>query len=229
MLFIYKAFDIDQGLSFSGHSLLERAIYFALAASVAYAVNELIIRRYLRLNSVAKKIIWNCWEIFSAGTVVFFLFDYFWNFTETHLSSYVLLIGEFASVMLIPHVIAGIVAYQGSTMKKPFVLTSDNRRDKIIIPSDKLMYIKAEDNYVNIYYRLGSAVQSKLLRRKLSDLASEYASLLRVHRSYLVNTGTDLNVMQHTNSIEIEFDIQHRVPVSESYKNQLEALNFHPR
>ena len=228
VLFIYKAFGIDQGLSFSGHSLLERVLLFALAASLTYAFNELILRPKIQTTSRYKQVGWIAWEIISAGPVVFLLFDYFWDFTETNLSSYLLLIGEFASVMLIPHLIAGIVAQRTNKSRQLFVLASENLKDKLTVPLEKLMYIKAEDNYVNVYYRLGSAVQSKLLRKKLSDLENERPELLRVHRSYLVNPQTDLNVAQNAKGVEILFDVHHKVPVSNSYRHQLEVLDFHP-
>ncbi|MEO9869570.1 LytTR family DNA-binding domain-containing protein [Ekhidna sp.] len=231
VLFLYEAFGIDQGVSFSGHSLIERTFFFSLGVSSAFALNELFIIHYLRINSFVRYFCWNTWEIISAGSVTYLLFNYFWNFTESYWQSYFLLIGEFTSVMIVPFAIYYLMVSLEKNASKAIdlqVFTSTNGKERIAIKSNQLMFVKAEDNYVSIVYRSNGSIETSIIRRRLSDLEKSYPNLMRVHRSYLVNPLTIHRVEQKSRSVKIYFEQGETVPVSNSYIQQIEdRLNHH--
>ena len=82
------------------------------------------------------------------------------------------------------------------------VFTSENRKEKHAIQSTMLLYVKAEDNYVKVVYRNNEEEKSFLLRRKLSDIEKQFPSLVRVHRSYLVNMNNVVKVEQKSNRLQ---------------------------
>ncbi len=80
---------------------------------------------------------------------------------------------------------------QERTVKEPALLQleGDNKFEKINFFREELLFIKASDNYVEIYLRKKTGVDRHLLRVSLSKAASQLSdeALMQVHRSYLVN------------------------------------------
>ena len=225
-LFVYKAFGIDQGISFSGHTLFERVGLFVVVTSLVYGINELLVFRRWAPKARWHKMLFILWEVFSAGSAVFLLFNFFWNFTESYWSAYFLLLAEFSSVMAIPHVLYFLLE-QATQKERPFVFTSENGKDKVSISFRSLQYLKAEDNYVSIISKIGDGVNTRLIRRKLSEMERQHPSLVRVHRSYLINPYAVQHIDQSTKSTQVYFDSGHRVPVSDTYKKRLPTIK-HP-
>jgi DNA-binding LytR/AlgR family response regulator len=65
----------------------------------------------------------------------------------------------------------------------------DRHNLKIVLTSDSILYITAEENYVNIYYTDNDKVKSYVLRssmKALDELCQDHG-LIRCHRSYYVN------------------------------------------
>ena len=84
---------------------------------------------------------------------------------------------------------------------------------------DQLLYVKAENNYCNIYYiNSDGKVSQKLFRLKISDLVTEVEGLERCHRGYAVN----LKNVVHTNQSKSKASVQMKwcndsIPVSKTY------------
>lgn len=228
VLFFYEAFGIDQGISFSGHTLIERVFCFTLSVSATFGLNELIILPKIKLHSRLQKLLWIVWEIISAGTVTYFLFNFFWNFTESHWSAYFLLLGEFTSVMLIPFLIFFLIKAKESRTPDLMVFESSNGKDRVAIQPDKLMYIKSEDNYVSIVYEANGGERSSIIRRKLYDVEESHPNLIRTHRSYLVNPAAIHSVLQKPKNVAVFFEHGNSIPVSDTYVDQfIEKISHH--
>ena len=198
VLFVYHAFGIDQGMSFSGHTFIERVTLFSCNVCLVFAINELVLKPRLALDASLKSVLWVLWEIFSAATATHVLFNYFWNWTESFWGSYFLLLGEMTSVLVVPF---GLYF---------------------------LLYVKAEDNYVKVVYRSKGQEKSFLLRRKLSEVEKLSPSLLRVHRSYLINVNNVMKIEQKTKSGRIHFDTGSSIPSSAKYQFSISQLTGHP-
>jgi hypothetical protein len=101
VLCIYKAYDIQQGISYSGDGLFVRSVIFSLATFVALFINELISTGWVGMRRTRTwKAIWFTWEIVSGASITFLLFNYFWNETEWFWNGYFLLIFEYTCIMV---------------------------------------------------------------------------------------------------------------------------------
>ena len=139
VLYVYQAFGIDQGISFSGHSLLERVIFFTLGACFVFAINELLIKPFVKPVSILQYIVWHAWETLTAGSFTYFLFNYFWNITESTWYAYFLLLGEFTTVILIPIGVYHVI--RRSTKSSLCVFSSENGKEQIAILRHELLYV----------------------------------------------------------------------------------------
>lgn len=89
------------------------------------------------------------------------------------------------------------------------------------LPPSSLLLLKAEDNYVHVYYCNGGAVKKELIRSSLKKLEPQLTGygFGRAHRSYMVNLSKVLlfkkNGKGHTLLIEGLNELA--VPVSTSY------------
>lgn len=227
VLFVYKAFGIDQVVSFSGHSFAVRVVLFMLNVSVIFSINEFLIRPKLQLTTSIKVGLWIAWEVFSAASATHLLFNYFWNWTESNWHSYLLLLAEMTSVLVIPFGIYFLLKNKESSPSM-MVFTSENGKEKYAVHIDALLYVKAEDNYVKVVYKSNGDDKSFIIRRKLSDLEQLFPSLYRVHRSYLVSANNVVKVEQHSKGMAVHFSTGSQVPVSEKYSVTISQFLNHP-
>lgn len=92
---------------------------------------------------------------------------------------------------------------------------------KMSVDADTLYYIESQDNYVRIYYELDGKLLSYMLRCKTQRIEESLAgtSLIRCHRSYIVNTH---KIKFYKNShdratIVLTHPDAKQIPVSKSY------------
>ena len=110
-------------------------------------------------------------------------------------------------------------------------LMDNNGNLKLSVKLDNLYYIKAEDNYINVFYQRSGAIASYMLRCKMQTIADncvDSSSLMRCHRSYIVNIKK-VSVLHNESDgfvIDFERDGLESVPVSKTYSTKvLEAFN----
>lgn len=229
VLYFYEGFGIDQGVSFSGHTLVERVLLFMIGVSATFALNEAVILPRVNTSSLLKRSLWVLWEVLSAASVTFVLFDYFWNFTETSFYSYFLLLSEMTSVLIVPFILYFLVDTKTKSTEDKMIFTSTNGKETITISPNKLLYLKSDDNYVKIIFLSGNEIRNALLRKKLSDAEKEFPQLIRVHRSYLINPLTVLKVDMKSKAKKVHFETNESVPVSNSFISNLEEKLIHHR
>lgn len=102
-------------------------------------------------------------------------------------------------------------------------------RLKLVIAHDVLLYIEAQENYVNIHYLEGEKPKEYSLRqsmRGIEELMDKHG-IIRCQRSYFVNPR-HVTVLRRDKEgfIQAELDISgnHSVPVSPKYYEQLSKL-----
>ncbi|WP_171037022.1 LytTR family DNA-binding domain-containing protein [Maribacter algarum] len=102
------------------------------------------------------------------------------------------------------------------------ILTGENKLDVLQIHLSDLVCISSADNYVEIAYLIKNELHKKLLRITLKNVHPQVPSLLKTHRSYLINP---LHFKDWKNSSLIRLT-QLEVPVSKNYKKDVfESLN----
>jgi hypothetical protein len=104
--------------------------------------------------------------------------------------------------------------------KETLTLYSDNKSEWIKLRPKDLILLESADNYVNIHYRQDEKIQKKLLRSTLTKLEAQItdSSLVRCHRSYMVNLNQIKQVEGNSRGLQLELlDCPHTVPVSRKY------------
>ena len=101
-------------------------------------------------------------------------------------------------------------------------LMDNNGNLKLSVKLDNLYYIKAEDNYINVFYQRNGAIASYLLRCKMKtieDNCVDSSSLMRCHRSYIVNIKKVSVLHNETDGFIIDFEKEglDSIPVSKTY------------
>ena len=110
-------------------------------------------------------------------------------------------------------------------------LMDNNGNLKLSVKLDNLYYIKAEDNYINVFYQRSGAIASYMLRCKMQTIADncvDSSSLMRCHRSYIVNINKVSVLHNEADGFVIDFEREglDSVPVSKTYSAKvLEAFN----
>ena len=111
------------------------------------------------------------------------------------------------------------------SMEQPqhLILKDALDRETLTIKQEDLLYISADRNYVLVHTR--SKEQPHLLRSSLKEVEKQLAgtSVIRCHRSYLVNASQIVHQKKHARGIELSLrDAQDQIPVSASYMDTLE-------
>ena len=103
------------------------------------------------------------------------------------------------------------------------VLIGDSKLDILQINLSDLICISSADNYVEISYLLNNTLHKKLLRITLKNIHPQVPSLVKTHRSYLINT-THFKDWKNANTIRVA---QMEIPVSKNYKKDVLAIHNH--
>lgn len=106
----------------------------------------------------------------------------------------------------------------------------DNRHLlKFITYASSVLYIEANENYINIHYLDAGAEKKYQLRNTMKsvELISEKAGFVRVHRGYIVNPSHVKSVRKDEGGLyfaDLGSNISREVPVSKRYYSNITAL-----
>ena len=104
-----------------------------------------------------------------------------------------------------------------------------NRNLKFVAQADTILYIGAEENYVNIYYTDNDKVKCFILRnsmRSIDELCLT-SGLVRCHRSFYINPSHVRVLRKEKEGIvaaELDVDDVRNIPVSKTYYNHLAEM-----
>ena len=81
-----------------------------------------------------------------------------------------------------------------------------------------LLYIQSQDNYIEIHYLKDGDHTKHLMRGTLKKILKDFAFLLKVHRSFVVNPHKVERLVGNSNKAAISVkDVSVSIPVSKSY------------
>ena len=86
-----------------------------------------------------------------------------------------------------------------------------------------IISIQSSDNYVEVFYVVGKDLKKTLIRNKLSVISDEFPSLLRTHRSYLINPYHFLQWETEKSKLFVLLFHHIKVPVSRTYQKEVKA------
>ena len=131
----------------------------------------------------------------------FWFYNFIGDFHDWHFLSFLGFIKDISFMLMLP--IAAMLLYfnyknekakNKSLLAKPlrkelFWLIAENKKDKLGVKLEELLFIEAQDNYVAIYQQINGHVKKRLLRSSLKNIEEQLINtrVQRCHRSFLVN------------------------------------------
>lgn len=110
---------------------------------------------------------------------------------------------------------------------KSTILSGENADDQLEVEAVDIICINAAENYVEVYFRNGDAVERKLLRSTLKSVRQqlrEYTSFYRCHRSWIVNLDHVSLVKGNAQGYRLVLDkVGLEVPVSRTLNHELDS------
>ena len=103
-------------------------------------------------------------------------------------------------------------------------LESSNKKAILRFEKADILFVKSEDNYVNIYYLTKhNELKSELIRISMKKIQEKLEfPFLRVHRSYIVNLNQVCKVSGNSQGMQINLtEIKDVIPVSRTYIDSL--------
>lgn len=162
------------------------------------------------------------------------LFVHFIFLIRQLLCDFCLAIGEYFEIWLAVAVILGLsyviislyARYQyyqsmvgiGKDNKSEFILKGDGESDLRVDLND-LAYIKADDNYVDLFF----SDHQELLRATLKSIESQLSHdprFIRVHRSYIINVAATDQIEKDRVLVRSKDNVI-EIPVSKTYQDRL--------
>ncbi|SNR15253.1 LytR/AlgR family response regulator transcription factor [Tenacibaculum jejuense] len=101
-------------------------------------------------------------------------------------------------------------------------IKSKLKKESFYIEPKNILFIKSENNYIRIFFFNNEKVEEKLIRTTLTEVQSQFNSLLKTHRSYIVNPDYILSVKGNKQNAKINLKhIKYSIPVSKSLFDEL--------
>lgn len=177
------------------------------------------------------------WCILEMVVATFFVALYAWLMEHT-VEPYFLVVsracGWIFPVLIFPYVIitlslflAAETRYRNQPSKEQRIRFYDERHTlKLVVAAQAVLYIEAEENYINIHYTDEDRVRNYLVRRSMKSIEELCAAhgLLRCHRSFYVNPAR-VKVLRkdREGAIMAELDTPQtpQIPVTKRYYDAL--------
>jgi len=122
---------------------------------------------------------------------------------------------------------AKLESTSSSEKKASLILQGDNKTEQLTLCPSEIVYLKAADNYCDIYTYSDNKLHSTMLRIPLSraiDQLPEYAGILKCHRSYAVNLHFVENSSGNANGMQLSLKVSDtNIPVSRSFVEDVKS------
>ena len=101
----------------------------------------------------------------------------------------------------------------------------ENGKPRLTIKSGSILYLGANDNYVNVYYLDNDKVGYNIIRNNLKSLEKQLTAygIVRCHRSYMVNLHCVKLISREKDGMYVTFDSNavSKIPLSKSYSEEV--------
>ena len=109
-------------------------------------------------------------------------------------------------------------------------LLSQNNDETIIIELKQLICIKAEGNYLKVFYKIGNEIKSKLIRNSIKNIEENLIvseNIIRCHRSYIVNLDKVKRMSGNARNFNLHIEnLGFTIPVSRSFPKSIFNNNY---
>lgn len=118
-----------------------------------------------------------------------------------------------------------------ATAAAAIVLSGENQNEVLALDSADIVYLAAQDNYVQVFFWENSVLKNRLLRatmRKMEDALLGNAQFFRCHRTYLVNFDFVEKVTGNAQGYRLQLrGTSETIPVSRNLNEDVRA-RFQP-
>ena len=191
--------------------------------------------------TVGKNILLTLWIFFFIG-LVNLLYSVFLKFLPFSFSSILMYQGITLSIGIIPVVFSTLLVYQKrnssmlkeaenlnsslqtTSVKKPSVISipSTNKSENFEVDAHSLLYVKAVENYIELYTKENEILHKKIIRTTLKSIDSTFEEFLfiqKCHRSFLVNLNKVNHFSGNAQGLTLSFENSDElsVPVSRAF------------
>lgn len=211
---------------------------------VFLAFNEFVVMFFLRKHLAQIPFwLWAIWTIWWLAIGVFLFYNLMGGWHDFRLVSYLEFLGNVGVLSVIPfgsllvylrfrdlknaHNNDHYYQHNFSNEDTLLVLIAENQKDRFTIPLKFLLFIESNDNYITIHHLLGEKTAKTLFRLSLKSVqeAKLHPSLVRCHRSYLINLAQIQNVQGNRNKLQVFLQYVHKpIPVSKHYAESILKL-----
>lgn len=106
------------------------------------------------------------------------------------------------------------------------VVVPSSSKDNLEVALDNLIYLQAEGNYIKVCYKNNDQIKCDLVRSTMKttqdSLIKYFPPLLRIHRSYIVNTSYVDDVTGNSQGLLLKLTAtEEKVPVSRGYVDKV--------
>lgn len=104
-------------------------------------------------------------------------------------------------------------------------LVGEGQSENLTVPTSHLLYIKASDNYCEIYIHESGKDHCIVFRVSLKQIEEQltaYPEFLRVHRSYIVNTQGVERISGNAQGFRLHIH-KHEIPVSRGMNSEIKS------
>ncbi|WP_136467725.1 LytR/AlgR family response regulator transcription factor [Flagellimonas onchidii] len=238
-LLVYVPFNINQW----GKSLIHEYI---LLGSAILLTTQFGVRRLLKLNNfkLYSLVLFGVFEILLISYVFHLMYlpelEAFSEKWDDFLTS----VRQVGLVTVVPYVLVLIyfwviekvnkvtelenkidISKQGSNSM--LVIKGENDKIILAIKYGQLLYIKSAGNYLELYCKKGEKVVRELVRSSLKELEDkiEDSSIIRIHRSYMVNIAHLASVKKTRKgySLSVKHMPEETLTVSSGYRENFKA------
>ncbi|MBQ9138921.1 MAG: LytTR family transcriptional regulator [Alistipes sp.] len=227
---IYRPFHIEEHLSIGQFPF---GVHLTLLSCIIFGTTALLRTIYYLIRRRVDKLSYFFWAIFEMVVAAFFVALYAWLIDRCAEPYFLVLSRALAwvlPVLIYPYVIITLALFlveqyrhnRIEEKQESKIRFYDERKNlKLVVEASSILYIAAEENYINISYLDGQSLNSYLLRRSMKSvesLCAEYG-LLRCHRSYYINPAHIKALRKERDGAivaEIE-GVEREIPVTKRY------------
>ncbi len=239
-LLLFQPIDID---SFSTKEIVYLVTGLVVSTFLVLSINLIVLPSlfpkifYNNVWNIKREIVWNLWILLTISGSDFLFYTQLLGMFDISFSDIVrlILLGVLpVAVLIIINQERLLRSHLESARQlndkllgakeakvKLIHFKSDYKKDDLSIAPDALIIIKSADNYVEIYYKSLDQVKMQLVRCSLtyaSELINEFDSILRCHRTFIVNTSYVKEVTGNSQGYKLGVDgIDFPVLVSQKY------------
>lgn len=236
-MLIYRPFDVYSDFSLGRFSF---GVNVTLISCVIFGSVSILRALFCLIRNRIDWITYFFWCILEMTVTVFFVALYVWLMDRCTDAYFIVVARACAwiyTVLIYPYVIISLAFFLVSQYRSSHTQTEsseskikfyDERKSlKLVVLSSSVLYIAAEENYVNINYLEGDNIKSYLLRttmKSIESLCNEHG-LLRCHRSYYINRE-HIKALRKDKEGVIIAELDHAttpIPVTKRYYDDVSA------